>query len=59
MRKVFDEANTDHIALEKFIEDLQKKAGSQKFTKSEIDAAVEKLGDDNAAMLADGDLMLI
>ncbi len=60
LRVVFDEKHSaDSAPLKEVIALIQKKASGQEFSRSEIDAAIDRLGDDNAAMVADDNLVLI
>lgn len=60
LRSVFDEHSVEQLPVKQVINEINDRVRSgQKFTDAEIQAAIERLSDDNAAMVADDNLILI
>jgi len=59
IRQTFDKQGTDQLQVKDVIESVQKEMGPRKFTDGEVKAALERMSDDNAAMISEGKMILI
>lgn len=60
IRQTFDAKRAEQLPLKDVIDEIQLDVtSSRKFTKSEIDAALERMADENRAMVTEGVMYLI
>lgn len=59
LRSVFDEIRAESAPLDEVVKRIQARIRGNEFTRSEVEAALERLSDDNAAMVTEGNLVLI